>query len=72
MKLNTIKNTELLVLIIQLVNISNMALSYVMTFIHVLFMKRRGMCIHLYNYKVIIPIFVAVGENFTDVIFVSH
>lgn len=74
MKLNTVKNTELLVLFIQLVNISNMAPSYVMTFVHVLFMKRlqQGMYIYMYNYKGIILIFVAVGENFTDVICVSH
>lgn len=48
-----------------------MALSYVMTFVHILFMKRlqQGMCINLYNYKVIVPIFVAVGENSTYLCF---
>lgn len=46
-----------------------MTLSYVM-----LFMKRlqQGMCTNSYNYKVIVPIFVAVDENFTYIIFVSH
>lgn len=51
-----------------------MAVSYVMTFAHVLFIKRlqRGMCINLYNYKLIVSTFEAVGENFIYIIFVSH